>query len=85
MTLTQKEELRRLVLAWMAQRCAVAYNSESVQRGVSREMPCTREEAAEAMHFLFSMKLLDEIRNTMGSVRYFQANAAGILAYERGD
>jgi hypothetical protein len=85
MDLTQKEEFRRLVLAWLAQRCAVAYNSESVQRGVSREMPCTRPEVDEALHFLFTMKLLNEIPNSMGSVRYFQANAAGILAYERGD
>lgn len=85
MTPAQKEELRRLVLAWMAQRCAVAYNSESVHRGVSREMPCTRPEVDEAMHFLFCLKMLNEVPNALGSARYFQANATGILAYERGD
>lgn len=81
---TQKEELRRLVLAWMAQRAALAFNANSVQRGVSREMSCTIPEIEEVMLFLFSLKLLDEVRNSLGAVRYFQINAEGTLAYERG-
>jgi len=81
----QKEELRRLTLAWMAQRAALAFNATSVQRGVSREMPCTIPEIEEAMLFLFSLRHLDEVRNSLGATRYFQINAAGTLAYERGE
>jgi hypothetical protein len=81
----QKEELRRLVLAWLAQRASLAFNATSVRLGVSREMPCTIPEIEEAMLFLFSLRLLDEVRNSLGAVRYFQINAAGTLSYERGE
>ncbi len=85
MTNTQKEELRRQTRDWMAARAALAFNATSVHRGVSREMPCTIPEVEEAMLFLFSLRLLDEVRNSLGAVRYFQINAAGILASERGE
>ena len=85
MTATQKEELRRLCLRWLAERCALAFHGGSVQAGVRREMPCTLDEIEEALLFLASCKLLDPVPNSLGATRYYQANAAGILAYERGE
>lgn len=81
----QKEELRRLCLRFLASRSAVAMNCVSVHQGVRREMPCTEEEVEEQLMFLRSSGLLDEVPNRMGSRRYYQANAAGVLAFERGE
>jgi DNA-binding PadR family transcriptional regulator len=81
----QKEELRRLVLGYLARRAACAYNCVSVHQGIRRDMPCTEEEAEETLHFLKSSGLLDEVENKLGSRRYYQANAKGILAWERGE
>lgn len=85
MTPDQKEELRRLVLGFMAKRSACAFNCVSVQAGIRRDMPCTEAEAEECLLFLKSAGYLDEIENKLGSRRYYQANSAGVLAYERGD
>lgn len=85
MTPDQKEEFRRLVLGFLAKRSACAFNCVSVQSGVRRDMACTEEECEEAMQFLKSAGYLDEVQNKLGSRRYYQANAKGILAFERGD
>ncbi len=84
MTNTQKEELRRLVLGWLAQRAALAFNVSSVQRGVSREMAATEPEVLEALLFLESQTLLQIVPNSLGATRYFQITATGTLVYERG-
>jgi hypothetical protein len=84
MTLDQKEELRRIVLGWLCKRSACAFNSVSVQAGVRRDMACTEDEVEETMIFLKSAGFLDEIRNKLGSRRYYQANSEGVLAHERG-
>lgn len=81
----QKEELRRLVLGFMARRSACAFNCVSVHQGVRRDMACTEDEVEECLTFLRSAKLLDEVPNKLGSRRYYQANADGVLAWERGD
>lgn len=80
----QKEELRRLVIGFLAKRSACAFNAVSIQEGVRRDMPCTLEEIDETAVFLKSAGFLDEIPNKLGSRRYYQANANGILAHERG-
>jgi hypothetical protein len=80
----QKEELRRLVIGFMAKRSACAFNCISIQEGVGRDMRCTFDEVEEAALFLKSAGLLDEVLNTIGSRRYFQANSKTVLAHERG-
>ncbi len=81
----QKEELRRIVLGFMAKRSACAFNAVSVHAGARRDMPCTEQEVEETLLFLKSSGFLDEVPNKLGSRRYYQANASGILAHERGD
>lgn len=85
MNADQKEELRRLVLGFFGRRAACAFNCVSVQQGIRRDMPCTEEEVDESMLFLRSAGYLDEVPNKLGSRRYYQINAAGTLAWERGD
>lgn len=81
----QKEEFRRLCLGFLAKRSACAFNCVSVHQGVRRDMPCTEEEVEETLVFLRSSGLLDDVPNSLGSRRYYQANARGVLAHERGD
>ena len=81
----QKEELRRLVLGFMAKRPSCAFNCVSVHQGIRRDMPCTEDETEETLLFLRSSGLLDEVPNAMGSRRYYQVNHKGTLAHERGD
>ena len=81
----QKEELRRLVLRYLAERAALSYNSASVQRGVSREMAHTIPEAAEALELLLDLGFLKLVPNELGASRYYRISAAGTLAYERGE
>ena len=85
MTSQQKEELRRLVLRFMAERAALSYNAASVQRGVGREMAHTQPEAAEALELLLDLGWLKLVPNSLGAARYYQISAAGTLAYERGE
>lgn len=85
MTTEQKEELRRLVLRFLAERAALSYNSASVQRGVSREMAHTVPEAADALELLLDLGLVKLVPNTLGAARYYKISAAGTLAYERGE
>lgn len=85
MTHDQKEELRRLILAYLVRRAMCAFNCVSVQQAVRREMPCTEDECEEALHFLKSAGYLDEVPNKLGSRRYYTATSAGILLHERGE
>lgn len=81
----QKEELRRLVLRFLAERAALSYNADSVQRGVSREMAHTLPEAADALELLLDLGYLRLTENKLGAARYYKISAAGTLAYERGE
>lgn len=84
MNADQKEELRRIILTWMCERRACAYNCVSVQGGVSRLMRCTVEEVEDEMTFLHKAGMLDEVPNKLGSRKYFEPSAKGLLAYEGG-
>lgn len=84
MSTQQKEELRRHVLRYLAERAALSYNASSVHRGVSREMACTVPEVDEALDMLLDLELLRLIKNTFGAAKYYKISAAGTLAYEQG-
>ena len=81
----QKEELRRLSLRWLAERAALAFNSSSIHRGVSRDLACTQPEAEAALELLLDLGWLKDVPNKLGAIRYYQVSAAGSLAYERGE
>jgi len=84
MDLYQKEELRRLCLRWMAERSALAFNARSVHAGISRDMAVTHPETEEALDFLHSSGMLDNIPNGMGGTKYYKVNAKGTLSHEAG-
>ena len=80
----KKEELRRLCLRWMSERSALAFNARSVHAGTARDFSATCAEVEEALQFLLSSGMLDNIPNGMGGTRYYKVNAKGILSYESG-
>jgi hypothetical protein len=80
-----KEEFRRAVRAYLAERPSLAFNENVIQRHVTREVPCTAPEVLAACDFLKDLGHIKEVPNSMGSLRYFQITAQGTLAHERGD
>ena len=84
MNLQQKEELRRLVLRFMAERSALSFHAVSVQSRIAHDFAATVEQTAEALSFLKSSGLLDIVENKMGGTIYYKVNAPGILSYESG-
>lgn len=80
----QKEELRRLVRTWLAERGALSFNAHSVHRGVSREIACTEPEVEDALTLLTGMGQVSAAHSELGSTLYYKVTAAGILANERG-
>lgn len=84
MTPFQLEELRRAIRAWLYDRAALAFNAQSVHRGVSREIPCTQPEVETALAFLLDLGHVKFIPNQISAVKYYQISAAGSLAHESG-
>lgn len=79
------EELRRLVRGWLADRAAMAYNINSIHRGVSREIRCTEPEVEAACLLLLDLGHLKIVPNSLGASKYYQIHANGTLAHERGE
>jgi len=80
-----KEELRRLVRGWLADRAALGFNATAIHRGVSREMACTVPEVEDAIALLSDLKQLKQVPNRLGATKYWQIAAEGTLAHERGE
>lgn len=85
MNAEEKEEFRRLVRKFYAERPATAHSVTAVHFSVGRSLACTIPEVEAACQFLLDRGQLKEIPNKMGSLRYFQIHADGTLAHERGE
>ena len=80
----QLEELRRAIRAWLYDRAALAFNAQSIHRGVSREIPCTQPEVETALGFLTDVGHVKFVPNKISAVKYYQIAAAGSLEHEAG-
>ena len=85
MNAEEKEEFRRLVRRFYAERPATAHSVAAVHFSVARSMACTIPEVEAACLFLKDLAQLKEVLNTMGSLKYYQISAIGTLAHERGE
>lgn len=85
MTPAEKQELRELARAHLAERPRLALAPEDVHRALSRKMHCTIPEVADALALLVSLEQAKQVTASLGSTRYYQITAAGILAHERGE
>lgn len=85
MSPVQLEELRRAIRAWLYDRAALAFNAQSIHRGVSRETPCTQPEVESALGFLSDLGHVKFASPEISAIKYYQIAHKGTLAHERGD
>lgn len=78
-----KEDLRRAVRTYLAERPALAFHEGMIHGHVSRQVACTVPEVIGACELLLDLGQIKEITNQMGSLRYFRIHAEGTLAHER--
>jgi hypothetical protein len=85
----RREDCRRHVLRFLAERPAGAHHAKTVRQKLNagHEADYELEEIVSALAFLTSTEpaRVKEIPAPMGSTKYFQATAAGVLAHERGN
>lgn len=81
----EKQELRELVRAHLADRPRLALTSADIHRPVSRKIHCTVPEVEDALALLRGLGQVNRKTASLGSSKYFQITAAGILAHERGE
>jgi hypothetical protein len=78
-----REECRREVLNYLAERPAVALSRDSIRRGLKREWGYEDAEILHACEFLVSLDLLTSRHGELGATRYYQITAKGTLHHER--
>lgn len=85
----RREECRRDVLGFLAERQAVAHHAATIRNRLNagHAHDYTIEEIAAALAFLAAMEpaRAKSMPEPMGSTLYWQATAAGVLAHERGN
>lgn len=77
----RREEIRREVRAYLAERLGLAFSAASIARSVRN---CSEAEATTALALLISMGQAEENPDSLGATLYYRITAAGALAHERG-
>jgi hypothetical protein len=80
----RKEECRRRVREYLANRSVLAYRAATVRTGLSREHAFDLDEIKAALLFLVSAKQVSIEHDSLGATPFYQITADGILAHERG-
>lgn len=79
-----REDCRREVLNYLAERSAVALPRDTIQRGLKSKGNFEDAEILHACSFLVGLNLLKEETAKLGSTKYYQITSEGILHHERG-
>ena len=80
----RNEEARREVLGFLAVRNLLAHSLPAVRRGVNRAgFDFNEEEIASALGVLIGLGLAIDRVDPLGSSKYYQATASGVIAHER--
>lgn len=85
MTPAEKEELRELVRAHLADRPRIALSAQDLHRPISRKIHCTIPEIEDALELLCGLEQVIRTIAKLGSTKFYQISAKGTLAYERGE
>ena len=80
----RREECRREVRRYLAERPSLAFRAETIRRNLAREFVFTAEEVRDALAFFVSAKQVEIEPDGLGATDYFKITAAGTLAHERG-
>jgi hypothetical protein len=85
-TANQKEEIRHAVRSVLYDRQRTAHPAASVLRHLrAAGYDADLEDAEAALGFLEQLGIVSCQPDPLGSTRYYQLNAEGILAHERAD
>ena len=81
----RKEECRKEVRNWLAQRQALAFTNDTVRRRLNAEgNDFTQGEVNDALVFLVGRKHVGVTPDGDGATPHYQATSEGVLAAERG-
>lgn len=78
-----REDCRREVLNYLANRPAVALSRDSIRRGLKNEGDFEDSEILHACSFLVSLDFIKSEPASMGATLYYQITAEGTLHHER--
>lgn len=88
LTQPQREDLRHAVREQLVAAATVALTAEMLHRRVERarmiDFAFTEQDVTEALALLIGLGQAKETPDPLGSTKYYQATAAGVLAQERG-
>lgn len=85
-TPARREEARREVLRFLAERNLLAHSPAAIRNGVNREgFNFSDEETLSALQSLVSGQYAREIRGPLGASTTYQATLEGCLLIERGE
>jgi Fe2+ or Zn2+ uptake regulation protein len=79
----RREECRREVLAYLANRSVVALSADAIHTGLKRKFKFSIEEVEAAIAFQKTQGFISETPDPHGATPYYKATAAGVLAHER--
>jgi hypothetical protein len=84
----QREELRHAALEVLASRPGISLDLPAIRRRIEQprlvDDPFTDGELRQALAVLIALGLVRLTYDPLGSTEHFQAEAAGVLHYERG-
>lgn len=81
----RKEDCRREVRGWLAERQALAHPAERIARGINREgNDFDLKEINDAVVFLVGRKHVEVEPDGDGSTLYYKITSEGVLFHERG-
>lgn len=81
---SRKEDCRREALRFLATRHLLAHSPDAIRRGVNREgFDFQKDEILSSIEILCGLGLAISKVETLGSSRYYQATAQGVLEHER--
>lgn len=84
----RREECRKDVLGFIAERQAVAHHAKTIRQRLNagHEHDYTDAEIEAALAFLMGVRpdpFAKEVPDPMGATHYYQATSAGVIAHER--
>jgi len=80
----RREECRREVRRYLAERPSLAFRAETIRRNLAVEFDFSAEEVRDALAFFVSAKQVEIEQDGCGATDYFKITASGTLAHERG-
>jgi hypothetical protein len=85
-TALRREEARREVLRFLAERNLLAHSPAAIRNGVNRAgFDFSEEETLSALQSLVSGQFAREVRGALGASTTYQATLEGELLIERGE